>query len=324
MDLSIIYLKNNFFRDFFINLLNYFSGTYTRKILLEAVTLLNDLWLYLLTGILLTSLIKILIPKETIADFFKNRKSYSIILGALLGVVSPLGSYVVIPMSAALFTLGTPMPVLMAFLVSSPLIDPNLFLLTVGAFGYELAVVRTISAFVIGITAGYSTLWLLKIGFLQHESIVNNQYIDQLNHSTRSIPEKKFIRKFFTETYKMFVYIGKYFFLSIILAAVVKILTPPNLIMRLFGQENMLSVLLSAGAGVPFYACGGAAIPVVQELASMGLNKGAVLAFFISGPVTKISNMVLMWAAFKTKVFLLYVIIGIFGAVLLGYVYNFY
>jgi len=202
--------------------------------------------------------------------------------------------------------------------------DPNLFLLTAGAFGYELAIVRTISALVIGVTAGYATHWLMKKGFLKQESIVNEQEIVQLNHAIQAIPERKFIYKFLTEVYNMSVYIGKYFFLSIILAAAIKILTPPNLIMKIFGQNNLLSVLLSAGAGVPFYVCGGAAIPVVQELASMGLNKGAVLAFFISGPVTKISNIVLMWAAFKTKVFLIYVIIGILGSVILGFVYNFY
>ncbi len=324
MSTGLIYLRADNIRDFFVSLLNQFSGTYTRKILIEALFLLNDLWPYLISGIIMTSLIKLLIPQEKVAVFFQNRRSYSVIIGAAAGVISPFGSYVVIPMSAALFTLGTPLPVLMAFLVSSPLIDPNLFLLTAGAFGYELAVARTIASFTIGILAGYSTLWLFKKGFLQNEVIVNEEIMNQKNTTIITISDRKFIRRFLTEVYKMSIYIGKYFFLSIILAAAIKILTPPNLVLKIFGQDKLLSVLLSAGAGVPFYVCGGAAIPVIQELASMGLSKGAVLAFFISGPITKISNLLLMYVAFKTKVFLIYITIGILGAVLLGYIYSFY
>ncbi len=321
---GLVYLKLDDIRNFFISLLNQFSGTYTRKIIIEALALLNDLWPYLLSGIILTSLIKSLFPKEKVAGFFRSRKSYSVIIGAFAGIISPFGSYVVIPMSAALFTLGTPLPVLMAFLVSSPLIDPNLFMLTAGAFGYELAIARTIASFIIGVMAGYATLWFMKNEFLNPNSIVNDEYNYKLNTDIKTIPGKKIIHQFYVEIYKMSVYIGKYFFLAIILAAVVKILTPPNLIMKILGQDNLLSVLLSAGAGVPFYVCGGAAIPVVQELASMGLSKGAVLAFFISGPITKISNLVLMYAAFKKKVLMIYVMTGILGAVLFGYIYNFY
>ncbi|MFO7658527.1 MAG: permease [Bacteroidales bacterium] len=313
-----------FISDFFISLFNTFSGTYTRKILVEALFLLKELWPYLISGIILTSLIKVLLSKKQVAGFFQSRKSSSIILAAILGVISPLGSYVVIPMSAALFTLGAPLPVLMAFMISSPLIDPNLFLLTAGAFGYEMAIARVVSSLLIGILAGYSTLLLVNKGFLNSETILkatdeNRSKILQVNELSG-----KFMHRFAIELFKMSKYIGKYFFLALILAAVVKIFTPPALMMKVFGQDNLLSVLISTGAGVPFYICGGAAIPVVQELAYMGLNKGAVLAFFISGPVTKISNMVLMHAAFNIRVFMIYVTIGILGAVLLGMVYNFY
>ena len=70
-------------------------------------------------------------------------------------------------LSAGLFLIGTPLPVLMSLVISSPLINPNLFLLTAGAFGYEMAILRLLSAFLLGITAGYLTLCLLKIKYIQ-------------------------------------------------------------------------------------------------------------------------------------------------------------
>lgn len=313
-----------FISNFFNDLLNHFSLSYTRKILVEALGLLNDLWPYLVSGIILTSLIKMFLSRKQISGFFQNLKNTSIFLAAFLGIISPLGSYIVIPMSAALFLLGTPLPVLMAFLVSSPLIDPNLFLLTAGAFGYELAIARTISAFLLGITAAYVTLWLMKINFIKPGKVVQSgMNASGIPASADSEPEKS-VRTFGTELFKMTKYIGKYFFLAILLAAAIKILMPPKLMIRMFGGNDFLSVLFLTGAGIPFYVCGGAAIPVVRALADLGLSSGAILAFFISGPVTKISNLVLMGSAFSIRIFLIYILTGISGAFLLGLLYNFY
>jgi len=107
---------------FLYTLRDHYSGSYTRRIIEEAIILLGNLWPYLVAGILLTTLIKMYLSKEQVAAFFSHRKNISILLAALIGVISPLGSYVVIPLSASLFVLGTPLPVLMALLVSSPLI----------------------------------------------------------------------------------------------------------------------------------------------------------------------------------------------------------
>lgn len=313
-------LAGNIFHD----LRNHFSLSYTRRILIEALDLLKVLWPYLVAGIILTSLIKIFLTRKQVAEFFHARKNASIFVAAFVGIISPLGSYIAIPMAAALFLIGTPIPVLMAFLVSSPLIDPNLFILTAGAFGYEMAVARTIAAFILGITAGYSTILLLKIRFLNPDKVVNDEFNKPAFATGQHAGKEGFIRSYAKELFKMTRYISKFFFLAILLAAAVKILTPPHLMVRLFNGNNFMSVLFSAGAGIPFYTCGGAAIPVVKELADFGMSNGAILAFFISGPVTKISNLVLMQSAFNLRIFLIYLLVGIIGAVLLGLIYNFY
>jgi uncharacterized membrane protein YraQ (UPF0718 family) len=319
--LVLMSCRVDFFESIYYNFLNHFEGSYTKKVIEKAIVLLGNLWPYLISGIFATSLIKLFLSKKQISEFFQNRKNFSIILAALFGVISPLGSYVVIPLSAALFLIGTPLPVLMSLLVSSPLINPNLFLLTAGAFGYEMAILRLLSAFLLGIAAGYFTLWLIKIKYIRTKIAVNknNQYNIA---SFKQTPNKPLVSRFGIELFKMTIYIGKYFFLAIVLAAAIKIFMPPNLMIKLFKGNNFLSVLFSTVAGIPFYVCGGAAIPVVQQLADLGLSKGAVLAFFISGPVTKISNLVLMKSAFSSRVFLTYLSVSIAGAFLFGLVYN--
>ncbi len=301
--------------------LNHYWGSYTKLIIDESIALFLNLWLYLVLGIILTTFIKMYLNKEWIAGILDKKSNMSIVLAAIIGVVTPLGSYIIIPFSAALFTLGVPLPVLMALLVSSPLIDPNLFLLTAGAFGFEIAIARLISAFLLGIFAGYTTKWLLdrqKIGVAN----VLNPVGSVFSVTTENLPTKPTLKKFIGQLYSMSRFVSKYFFLAIVLAAAIKILTPPNLMIKLFGQNNFLSVLLSTAAGIPFYVCGGAAIPIVEQLADLGMSKGAVLSFFISGPVTKISNLILMNAIFRSGIFLIYLTLGITGAVLFGLIYN--
>ncbi len=321
MDGVLFFVRVDFLESLFYGFIEHYEGSYTKKVLEEALNLLVNLWPYLVSGIFATSLIKLFISKNRISGFFQNRKNISIILAALIGVISPLGSYVIIPFSAALFLMGTPLPVLMALLISSPLIDPNLFLLTAGAFGYEMAVLRLLSAFLLGVCAGYISLWLINLKFINPELAVNknNNYN---NASSRKQGKGSLSHEFGTELYKMTIYISKYFFLGILLAAIIKILMPPNLMIKVFNGNNFLSVLFSTGAGIPFYVCGGAAIPVVQQLADLGMSKGAVLAFFISGPVTKISNLVLVKTAFSSRIFLFYLSVSFAGAFLFGLLYN--
>ncbi|MDA3880649.1 MAG: permease [Prolixibacteraceae bacterium] len=299
-----------------------FEASYTFRILNESLDLLNMLWPYLVGGIIFTTLIYMYLSKKRVAGFFSSRtKHVSIITAAVLGIVSPLGSYVIIPLSAALLTIGVPLPVLMALVVSSPIINPNLFILTAGAIDIEMAVMRTLSALILGTSAGYLTQWLISKKWIVPEMILKktpSNGINQFQLDNRKVTFKLF----FTELYKMTRYISRYFFLAIILAAVIKIFSNPYTFVKLFDKNEMLTVLITTAAGVPFYVCGGAAIPVVQQLAELGLARGAVLAFFISGPVTKISNLVILHAAFKRKILFIYLATGLFGALLLGLLFN--
>jgi len=79
--------------------LDRFEASYTRKILVEAIALLGQLWPYLLLGILASTLLKIYVSKQRIAGFFSRADhNASILIASIIGVVSPLGSYIIIPM----------------------------------------------------------------------------------------------------------------------------------------------------------------------------------------------------------------------------------
>ena len=318
----IYLLISNSIRSFFYNFLNHFDASYTKKILVEAIQLLGQLWPYLVMGIVVSTAVKVFVSKDQMARFFSKRRSgVTILLAAFIGALSPVGSYVIIPMSAALLGVGVPLPALMALMVSSPLINPNLFVLTAGAMGLEIALLRAFAAILLGSFAGYFTLWLIKAKRIDPSNILKDEQLFSMDALPGSNTERS-LSGFLKELYGMTRYVSKYFFLAIILAAAIKIAVNPEVIVKIFDSDNIFSVIISTGAGVPFYVCGGAAIPVVQQLAALGMSKGAVLAYFISGPVTKISNLVILQAAFKRAILIQYLAIGIGGALIFGIVYN--
>ena len=84
-----------------------------------------------------------------------------IFVGALAGIISPFCLFGSIPILVSLKKVGLSLPVITAFLVSSPLMNPNLIVFSL-VLGYELALARFLCAVIMGAGAGYITLLLQK------------------------------------------------------------------------------------------------------------------------------------------------------------------
>ncbi|MDD4352748.1 MAG: permease, partial [Candidatus Gracilibacteria bacterium] len=91
---------------------------------------------------------------------------------------------------------------------------------------------------------------------------------------------------------------------------------------NVLGHNRIISILSATLGGIPLYVCGGAVIPVLQVLRDSGMDKGAILAFFISGPGTKFSTLVALTQTLTKEAFMLYLTIVFSGAVLFGFVYS--
>jgi uncharacterized membrane protein YraQ (UPF0718 family) len=300
----------------------YFEGGYTHRVLLTVVDLLGQLWYFFVAGILISSAISLIWSPKSVAAFFQKSSRVSIVGASLVGVVSPMPTYAAIPLVATLFKIGVPMHVLFAFLVASPLINPVLFFLTAGAFGYEMALARIAAALVLGVAAGW-IVYVLTVHeklreFLNGGSVGSLAVADGRPHQSLGAYAANFGR----EAYHLGRWAGKFFLLGIFAAALAKNLIPVGWIAKSFGGNQTFSVLAAVAAGVPLYACGGGTIPVMKTLQDLGLDKGSVLAFFISGPATKLSTIVALNAAVTRRIFFLYLAITLIGATVFGLLYN--
>ncbi len=88
------------------------------------------------------------------------------------------------------------------------------------------------------------------------------------------------------------------------------------------GSENPFAIPLAAMVGAPSYLNGYAAIPLISGLVSIGMTPGAAMAFATAGAVSSIPAAIAVLALVKKPVFLLYILLGLVGAMLTAWVYQ--
>jgi len=306
---------------------NFFVSTSLYTVWSVAVNMFFRLWYFVVIGIVLGSLISVFVPTHKLSRASTGKSGLlSIFLATLLGIVSPLGSYAVIPIFAAMLSTGVPMAPVMSFLVTSPLINPFTFITTWGLLGPSMAAAILLSAMALGILSGLLFDYLGKKNFFAEFASSNpgrrddNRKEDFISKLTQESSGSKWLDAL-KLMYRMVKYPGKYFLLSIVLAALVDVYIPQSLIVMTLGASRF-AVLLAAAMSIPLYVCGGGAIPLIYGLMNMGMSKGAALAFFIAGPATRISPMVTVALLVKKRAFLIYFLLALFGGIACGYIYG--
>jgi len=293
-----------------------FFHSYTYNILIDSWGLFKGLWLYLIIGIFLTALFQAFLDKQKLSEWVKRNSHISIIGAAAFGVISPLGTYICLPMAGSLYRKGTPLAPLIAFLVASPILNPTIFMLTVGAFSYEMAFVRLFTGILLGVIGGYLFMYLGdRVGKISMEEIA-------VMNKKKDAVKRTLIQKFLREFKGSSLYMLKYFSIAIVIAAAIKNLITNEQVDWMLGSGSFMSVVFAAGAGIPLYSCGGAAIPVLYQLSELGMTKGAILAFFISGPSTRVSNLVILKSVFNLRILIIYLSLVLLGAISFGFIYN--
>lgn len=285
------------------------------------------LWYFLVIGIVVGSVISVYLPRSKLSSVAKRSGFKGIVIASLLGAVSPLGSYAVIPIFAALLASGLPKAPVMAFLVSSPLINPVMFFWTWTVINPSIAFARLVSAITLGMFCGVVVDYLAKKQFILDQALqgasANPGPQETLDLSTFPDEEKSGskLREALVLMWNTAKYPGRYFLIAIMLAAVVETYVPTDAIIRYMGGSKT-SVLIATAMSIPFYVCGGGAIPIVAQFLHMGMNKGAALAYFVVGPATRIAPMLTVLALVRKKVFLVYFMVVVLGGMALGFLYG--
>jgi uncharacterized membrane protein YraQ (UPF0718 family) len=369
------------------------------------------IWPYLLVTIPLAVTVQMSGASKYIKRAFEARPLTAILLATVLGAFSPFCSCGVIPVIASLLISGVPLAPVMSFWIASPSMDPEIFFLSVGMIGWELAIWRLAATLFLSLGAGFITHMLVQNGWLGKEilrthrvakvqstaalfkkrwrrikggitgawasgtlfpPVISNlkgrfQYAPMVapakseaaaNCSSCSSENTSFIspqpairelsntpfrgsscgseeqscgcdgttgtfrQRLFKETLSATAMVVKFMALAFFLEALIILYIPEEWITTALGQKNPLAIATAAILGVPTYTSSLTALPMISGLLTQGMNPAAALAFLIAGPTTTLPAMAAVWPLVARRVFVIYVSFALFGAVLMGYLYD--
>ncbi|WP_419905591.1 permease [Kiloniella sp.] len=256
----------------------------------------------------------------------------SISVAALFGTLSPFCSCGVIPLISGLLRAGVPLAPVMAFWISSPLMDPEMFILTSAVFGIEFTTFKTIAAFLMGLSGGLIAYTMVRAGFFQDimrpqeqggcgsscapSSQADNRIYWKFWHSADR--KQLFKNEAITNSWFLFKWLALAFLFESLMVAYL----PVDKVALLFGDDQWWSIPLGALIGIPAYLNGYAAIPTINSLMELGMGAGTGMTFMLAGSVSSIPAAMSVYALVKKPTFFLYLSLGLLGSITAGYAFE--
>ncbi len=286
--------------------------------------------IFILFAVLAVAYMKATGAENLLARAFEGREVRMIVLAALMGGLSPFCSCEVIPFIAALLAVGAPLSAVMAFWLSSPLMDPAMFLITSGELGLAFALAKTASAVGLGLFGGFtvkafagSALFAdpLKKAPVQSCGCSSSCSTDKPFSGSvvwKFWPEAERRATFRTTAWENILFLGKWLLLAYLIEALMIRYIPADLVAQVLGGAGVMPVVLGAFVGAPAYLNGYAAVPLVAGLLEQGMSPGAAMSFVVAGGVSCIPAAVAVWALVKPRVFGAYLGLAITGAIIAG------
>ncbi|MEM9524345.1 MAG: permease [Pseudomonadota bacterium] len=286
--------------------------------------------IFVVVAVLAVGYLKASGAETLLAGAFVGGQARMIVMAALLGGLSPFCSCEVIPFVAALLAVGVPLSAVMAFWLSSPLMDPTMFVITAGTLGLEFALAKTVAAIGLGMFGGFSVMAMLGTAL----------YSDPVKSPSarggcgcrptpfEGAPVWRFWRDaarrrvFRDAVLENALFLAKWLLLAYLIEALMLRYVPAEAIAGLLGGEGMRPVFMGAILGGPAYLNGYAAVPLMDALLDQGMSPGAAMAFVIAGGVSCIPAAIAVWALVKPRVFASYIAFAFTGSLVAGLLWN--
>ncbi len=261
-----------------------------------------------------------------IARVFSGRRDAMIVAAAAFGAFSPFCSCGVIPIIAGLLAAGVPLAPVMAFWISSPLMDPEMFILMAPVLGLPFTAAKTAAALAMGLAAGFATEALTRRGVFANP-LRGGGCTGSCGAPARAA-DAEIVWRFWRHAGRRDVFVAegwstgwflfRWLTLAFVLESLMVAYVPPEWVAQWLGNDQWWAVPASVAVGVPAYLNGYAAIPTVSALIDMGMAPGAALAFMVAGGVTSVPAAMAVFALVRRVVFLWYIVLGLAGSLAVG------
>lgn len=296
----------------------------TKELLLEFLTnfwtLLNSIALFILIGVIVAGVFKLLIPDDFIKKHLGGSNFVSNLKAAILGIPLPLCSCSVIPFVSSLRKSGASKSATQTFLIATPITGADSIFATYGVFGWVFTIYRLVSSVVIALLAGLLTLLFIKEDSISVQTSEIKE-IKKLESVSAEILDKQA-----SKTKQVFSYafddifkdIARSLIIGIVIGAVIVTFMPENLV-EYISANTWLNYLLVLAISMPLYVCATASIPLSLSLLSAGFSPGAAFIFLTAGPATNTVTMSVVLKTLGKSSLVIYLGSVLVGSLLFGF-----
>ncbi len=264
---------------------------------------------WLLIGFVAAALVKALVPTHIVARWLGGGGGGAVLRASVVGIPLPLCSCGVLPTALGLRRQGASKPATVSFLVSTPEIGLDSFMLSYALLGPVMAVSRPIAALGSALVAGFAAI------FAQRREAIDD-VVDSAkpqaaccggeNDEPKRSPIARVIdglRYVFT---KLLDDISKWLIVAIVVAGLMTTFIGPDTLAKLgSGLPAMLVMLV---VGVPLYLCATASTPIAAALLMTGVSPGTVLVLLLAGPATNIGSIGVLRKELGVRVLVAYLL----------------
>ncbi|MFN8388709.1 MAG: SO_0444 family Cu/Zn efflux transporter [Bdellovibrionota bacterium] len=245
---------------------------------------------WLLLGLGIAAVLRRAVPSSLIERHLQAPGLGSILKASAAGVPLPLCSCSVIPVAVALRRQGAGRGATASFLVSTPEIGVDSFLLSWGLLGYPIAVLRAVAAFVSAVVVG------LLVERAPDDSLVKPVTADA-GHccccEAGEQPEQAASHGLLHSFLDLLDDIAPSLTIGFLLSGLVATIVPVDFFTSL-GLNRFLLMLLMLVVSIPTYVCASASTALVAALMARGLSVGPALVFLLAGPASNTATILVV------------------------------
>ncbi len=232
------------------------------------------------------------LPPEKVKSMLSGNRGYGVAVG--LGAVTPFCSCSTLPMTIGLIQARAAFGPIMAFLFTSPLLNPFLVGLFWVSFGAKVTLIY--STFVV-VLASVSGMLLQNLNFerfiredIRSPACSANNAATQDQSSSNPVVWGKLLKA----TVKQFFSFAPYMAIGVSVGAFLHGYVPQNAFETLGQLHVVLLIPVAALVGILLYIRASTMVPIASSLAAKGLSMGAIMSLTIAGAGASLPEMIMM------------------------------
>ncbi|HEG8481683.1 TPA: organoarsenical efflux permease ArsP [Campylobacter jejuni] len=267
---------------------------------------------------------------DKISSYFK-----AIFLGAL----TPFCSCSTIPLLRAFLEAKVKLSVALAYLFTSPLINPIIFSMLFITFGLKLSLTYVVFLVFLIFIVSFVFSKFKEESFLKHiPKNTKSNIFTQTTHNpsnfifkqksccanTQDKPKNITInyKELFKESLKNYKKLLPYIVVAVFIGAFIHGFIPQEILQKYLNGNEILSIVLAAFLGIFLYLRVETIIPIGLILLQMGISQGVIMSFLIAGAGCSLPELILLKQMFKIKFLFLFVMIILGVAISFGIFIN--